>query len=52
MGSDVVYGIIVIVIAIFIIRAFGSWMLRIDEVIKHENEIVEELKKLNCKHSI
>jgi hypothetical protein len=47
MNSDWIYGIIGIIIGLFIIRAFGAWMLRIDEVIKYEKEIIEELKKLN-----
>lgn len=32
---------------ILIIRLFGAWMLRIDEVIKYQKLIFEELKKLN-----
>jgi hypothetical protein len=36
-------------IAIFILRLLGAWMLRIDEVIKHEREILAELKHLTDK---
>lgn len=36
-----------IVIFVFVIRLFGAWMLRIDEVIKYQKEILLELKKRN-----
>jgi len=52
MGSDVIIGILVIVAAVLLLRAFGAWMLRIDEVIKYEKEILEELKKLNNSHKV
>lgn len=52
IDSQMIFGIIGIVIGIFLIRAFGSWMLRIDEVIKHEKEIIEELRKMNIKQGI
>ena len=32
---------------IFGIRLFGAWMLRIDEVISVQKQILTELKKLN-----
>ncbi|MHB9140333.1 MAG: hypothetical protein ACYC25_00470 [Paludibacter sp.] len=47
MESDVIIGFIVIIVAILLLRGIGAWMLRIDEVIKYEKEIIEELKKLN-----
>lgn len=37
------------VIAIFIIRWLGAWMLRITDVLNLQKEILEELKKLNSK---
>lgn len=52
MGSDVIIGILVILIAVLLLRTFGAWMLRIDEVIKYEKEILEELKKLNNNHKL
>lgn len=42
---DIILGIGVIIIAILILRAFGAWMLRIDEVISVQKEILAELKK-------
>jgi hypothetical protein len=29
---------------VFLIRAFGAWMLRIDDVIYYQKEILKELK--------
>jgi hypothetical protein len=49
MDSNIIFGIIIIIVVVFLLRAFGAWMLRIDEVIKHEKEILEELRKLNNK---
>ena len=44
---------ILIVIAfaciIFILRMFGAWALRINEIINNQLNIIEELKKLNSK---
>ena len=44
---DFVLGIGVIIIAVLILRAFGAWMLRIDEVISVQKEILNELRKNN-----
>lgn len=41
---EIIGGIILIVALVFIIRAFGAWMLRIDEVIDIQKEILKELK--------
>jgi hypothetical protein len=49
---DFIIGLVVIVVIIFIIRAFGAWMLRIDEVITNQKSILEELKKANSKNGI
>jgi hypothetical protein len=38
---------VIIVIVMLLLRAFGAWMLRIDEVIKNQKEIVDELKRIN-----
>jgi len=34
MEKDTILGLAIIIGAIFLLRAFGAWMLRIDEVIK------------------
>ena len=39
------------VIVIFVIRWLGAWMLRINDVINLQKEILEELKKLNAKEN-
>ena len=47
------FGLVLIVLTpiifLFLIRSFGSWMLRIDDVIDYQKEILNELKKLNSK---
>ena len=48
MDSELVMSLVVLIIAILVLRAVGAWMLRINEVIKYEIEILEELKKLNA----
>lgn len=42
---EVIIGLILIVVVVFVIRAFGAWMLRIDEVIDIQKEILKEIKK-------
>jgi hypothetical protein len=37
------------VLLIFLIRWLGAWMLRINDVIQLQKEILEELKKMNIK---
>lgn len=49
---ELIIAIVVIVVFIFIIRIFGAWMLRIDEVIKFQRSILAELKKANAKNGI
>ena len=44
---ELIFGLILIVVFIVIIRRFGAWMMRIDEVIELEREILAELKKRN-----
>ena len=41
----VLIGIILLSALILIIRLFGAWMLRIDEVIKLQKEMLAEMKK-------
>lgn len=35
-----------LVIGILITRALGAWMLRINDVIKYQKEILEELRRI------
>lgn len=44
---DTLVGIGFIVIIVLILRAVGAWMLRIDEVISVQKEILAELRKNN-----
>jgi hypothetical protein len=37
------------VLLIIIFRLFGAWMLRINELIKQQNEIISILKKIHLK---
>jgi hypothetical protein len=48
---ETVYGLLIIIAAIFLLRSIGAWMLRIDEVIKLQKDILEEMKKVNSKFS-
>lgn len=41
---EVLIGIILLSALILIIRLFGAWMLRIDEVIKLQKEMLAEMK--------
>ena len=47
-----IIGPVVFVIIIFIMRAIGAWMLRIDEVISNQKAILAELKKSNSQKGI
>ncbi|WP_208889015.1 hypothetical protein [Polaribacter sejongensis] len=49
---DFIIGLVIIVVIVFLIRAFGAWMLRIDEVITNQKSILEELKKANSKKQV
>lgn len=42
---EVLIGIILLIAIILIIRLFGAWMLRIDEIIKLQKEMLVEMKK-------
>lgn len=37
-------GVIIVVAIVLLIRFFGAWMFRIDEVIKNQKEIIDILK--------
>ena len=41
----VLIGIILLIAFILIIRLFGAWMLRIDEIIKLQKEMLIEMRK-------
>jgi hypothetical protein len=49
---ELIVTLVIIVIVVFVIRLFGAWMLRIDEVITNQKAILSELKKDNLKSSI
>jgi hypothetical protein len=49
---EVIIGLIIIVVVVFVIRLFGAWMLRIDEVITNQKTIIAELKKGNSQKEI
>ncbi len=43
---DILIGVGVLIAAIFLLRAIGAWMLRIDEIIKLQKQTLEELKTI------
>jgi len=43
--KEVLIGIILLIVFILIIRLFGAWMLRIDEIIKLQKEMLVEMRK-------
>ena len=44
-----ILGLLIPIGFILIMRLLGSWMLRINDVIHYQKEILQELKKLNSK---
>ena len=44
---ELVIVLIIVPVVILLVRLFGAWMLRIDVIIKNQNEIIEILKKQN-----
>ena len=48
MGNTVYFilSILFLVILVLAIRLFGAWMLRIDEIIKQQKLILDEIKRL------
>ncbi len=44
---EIISFMVVLVIVVLVFRAVGAWMLRIDEVIKNQKIIIQELKKSN-----
>lgn len=49
---EIIVVLIIIVAIIFVVRLFGAWMLRIDEVITNLKAILVELKKANSKKGV
>lgn len=47
---EVLIYIAVIVGGILLLRGIGAWMLRIDEVIKNQKLLIEEIRKLSNKN--
>ena len=48
---EIIVTLIIIAVIVFVIRLFGAWMLRIDEVITNQKAIIAELKKSNSKNN-
>ena len=46
-GLGIVFVIVICIVFVFIMRWLGAWMLRIDEVIDLQKDILKELKKTN-----
>ena len=44
---DFLFTIIFFIVVVIITRLLGAWMLRINEVIRYQKEILEELRKIN-----
>jgi hypothetical protein len=49
---ELIIGLVIIAVIVFVIRLFGAWMLRIDEVISNQKSILSELKKANSRNGI
>lgn len=41
--------ILIFIVFVLVMRALGAWMLRINDVINIQKEILQELKKLSSK---
>tara|TARA_R110002124_G_scaffold103012_1_gene251528 strand:- start:476 stop:664 length:189 start_codon:yes stop_codon:yes gene_type:complete len=44
---EVIVGLIIVVGIVFVIRAFGAWMLRIDDVIELQREQTKLLRNIS-----
>jgi hypothetical protein len=44
---EVIVGLIIVVVIVFVIRAFGAWMLRIDDVIELQREQTKLLRNIS-----
>ena len=49
---EIIIILVIIAVVVFVIRLFGAWMLRIDEVITNQKAILGELKKANSKNNL
>jgi len=47
--QELILTVIIIGVPIVLLRLLGAWMFRINDVIKHQKEILHELKKINSK---
>lgn len=47
---EVLIYIAVVVGGILLLRGIGAWMLRIDEVIKNQKLLIEEIRKISNKN--
>lgn len=41
---EIIIGCVLLALFVLLMRAFGAWMLRIDDVIYYQKEILKELK--------
>ena len=48
---SIILGLLSLIVIVLAIRLLGAWMLRIDEVIKHQKQILTEIKKLTNKYT-
>lgn len=46
-GLGAIFVIVICIVFVFIMRWLGAWMLRIDEVIDLQKDILKELQKKN-----
>ena len=46
---EAIVAIVIFVVVILVLRLLGAWMLRINEVITLQKDILQELKKINNK---
>ena len=44
---EIIIGLLAIVFVVIVLRFVGAWMLRIDEVIKLQKDMLLEMKKIN-----
>lgn len=48
LGAALVLAILII--AVIVLRLIGAWMLRINEVIDRQDQIIHELRKINNRY--
>lgn len=48
---EVIIGIVFLIGVIMVLRLLGAWMLRIDEVIKNQKEMISLLKNISNTNS-